>query len=100
MDYEIRYFQSPDGASIAGARGGNGPALVVSPMFGSTIETDWAIYTAAFPEHELITWDRRGFGLSERGSPCADAEPYLHDAQAVVDGFGLESFRQIGRAHV
>lgn len=96
MDYEIRYFRSPDGASVAGARGGDGPPLVIGPSFGSTIETDWAIYTAAFPNHELITWDRRGFGLSERGSPCADAEPYLQDAQAVVDGFGPETFRLVG----
>ena len=96
MHHMIRYFQSPDGASIAAARGGRGPPLVVSPSFGSTIETDWPLYAAAFPDHEVITWDRRGFGLSERGSPCVSAEPYLQDVQAVIDGFDLPTFGLTG----
>ena len=96
MDYHIEYFQSADGASVAGARGGRGTPLVVSPSFGSTIETDWAVYAAAFSDHELITWDRRGWGLSDRGSPCAEREPYFQDAQTVVDGFGLGAFAVVG----
>ena len=96
MAYHVKYFQSADGASVAAARGGRGTPLVLSPAFGTTIETDWATYAAAFPDHELITWDRRGFGLSERGSPCAEPERYLQDAQAVVDGLGLNAFAVAG----
>ena len=95
-DYRIEYFTSPDGASIAAARGGSGPPLFVIPTMVDTIETSWAVYTAAFGGHELITYDRRGTGLSERGSAPGEPEPYLQDAQAVVDGFGLEEFDVFG----
>ena len=99
MSYQVRYFQSSDGASIAAARGGSGSPVVVSPMFGTSIEIAWPGYRAAFPAHEVITWDRRGFGLSERGAPPVGAAQYLEDAQIVVDGLGLESFAVVGSVH-
>lgn len=96
MEHHIKFFESPDGASIAGARGGRGRPLVMCPMLHTTIETDFANYAAAFPNHEVIAWDRRGMGLSERRSPCAEPEPYLQDAQTVVDGFELDTFAIAG----
>jgi class 3 adenylate cyclase/pimeloyl-ACP methyl ester carboxylesterase len=96
VDYHVRYFQSEDGSTIAAARGGRGSPVVVAPAFGTSLEMSWAAYSAAFSEHQVITWDRRGFGLSERDAPCTDPAPYLADAQAVVDGFGLESFDVVG----
>ena len=97
MKFRIEYFRSADGASIASARGGRGMPLVVVPhMLGATIETTWSAYADAFPHHEVITYDRRGSGLSERGSMPREPEPYLQDAQAVVDGFGLGDFAVIG----
>jgi class 3 adenylate cyclase/pimeloyl-ACP methyl ester carboxylesterase len=95
-DYRIEYFRSADGASIASARGGRGIPLVVVPHMAATIETAWTAYADAFPHHEVITYDRRGSGLSERGSMPSEPEPYLQDAQAVVDGFGLGDFAVIG----
>jgi serine/threonine protein kinase len=95
-DYRIEYLTGPDGASIAAARGGSGPPLLVVPTMVDTIETSWAVYATAFGDHELITYDRRGTGLSERGSAPGEPEPYLQDAQAVVDGFGLEEFDVFG----
>jgi class 3 adenylate cyclase/pimeloyl-ACP methyl ester carboxylesterase len=96
MKYRIEYFRSADGASIAAARGGRGSPLVVVPHLMATIETMWGAYAQAFPHHEVITYDRRGSGLSERGSIPRESEPYLQDAQAVVDGFGLGDFALIG----
>ena len=61
-----------------------------------TIETGWTAYAEAFPGHEVITYDRRGTGLSERGSDPTDPEVYLQDAQAVLDGFELSSFDLLG----
>ena len=61
-----------------------------------TIESSWAVYAEAFVGHELITYDRRGTGLSERGSFPNEPEPYLRDAQAVIDGFGLSDFDVLG----
>ena len=96
MEYRIQYFRSADGATIASARGGHGMPLVVVPHMVATIETTWSTYTDAFPHHEVITYDRRGSGLSERGSMATEPEPYLQDAQAVVDGFGLGDFAVVG----
>jgi serine/threonine protein kinase len=94
--YRIEYFKSPDGASIAAARGGSGKPLFVVPTMVDTIETSWGIYAGAFPDHELITYDRRGTGLSERGSLPHDPETYLRDAQVVVDGFELGDLDVLG----
>jgi len=96
QNYRVEYFQSPDGASIAAARGGTGPPLVVIPPMIDTIETSWANYAEVFGNYELITYDRRGSGLSERGPVPHEPEPYLEDAQAVVDGFQLDEFDLLG----
>jgi pimeloyl-ACP methyl ester carboxylesterase len=61
-----------------------------------SIETSWAVYAAAFGNREVIIYDRRGTGLSERGSAPEDPEPYLHDAQAVVDGLDLAEIDVLG----
>jgi serine/threonine protein kinase len=95
-DYRIEYFKSPDGASIAAARGGSGTPVLVVPTMVDTIETSWAVYAEVFADRELITYDRRGTGLSERGSVPGEPGPYLQDAQAVVDGFGLKNFDVLG----
>jgi pimeloyl-ACP methyl ester carboxylesterase len=95
-DFRVEYFRSPDGASIAGARGGRGTPLFVVPSMVDAIEISWAIYAEAFEGHELITYDRRGTGLSERGARSEVPEPYLQDAQTVVDGFRLQGYDVVG----
>ena len=92
----IEYFRSADGAEIAAARGGTGPALFIAPWMAGTIEGSWEVLAAAFPSHQIITYDRRGSGLSARGFPVDDAETYLKDTEVVVDGFGLTSFDVAG----
>jgi pimeloyl-ACP methyl ester carboxylesterase/predicted Ser/Thr protein kinase len=96
IDYRIEYFKSGDGASIAAARGGSGPPLLVVPTMADTIETSWPFYAGAFGDRELITYDRRGSGLSERGSAIGSVELLLQDAQAVIAGFGLREFDVLG----
>jgi class 3 adenylate cyclase len=96
MSCRIEAFRSPDGASIAAARSGSGRPLLIVPTIAATIETTFSTYAEAFPNHEVITYDRRGTGLSERGMPPADAEPYLQDARTVADGLGLDRFDLLG----
>jgi serine/threonine protein kinase len=96
VEFRVEYFRSPDGASIAAARGGSGTPLFVVPTMADAIETSWAIYAEAFEDHELITYDRRGTGLSERGARSEEPQPYLQDAQTVIDGFGLQGFDVLG----
>jgi len=94
--YRIEYFQSPDGANIAAARGGRGKPLLIVPTMVDSIETRFSVYAEAFSDREVIIYDRRGTGLSERGPDFKDAEPYLQDAQAVVEGFQLDGFDVLG----
>jgi pimeloyl-ACP methyl ester carboxylesterase len=61
-----------------------------------TIEASWEPLAAAFPTHQIITCDRRGSRLSARGCPVEDAETFLRDTEAVVDGFALSSFDVLG----
>jgi pimeloyl-ACP methyl ester carboxylesterase len=96
MRWRIEAFRSPDGASIAAARCGSGRPLLIVPPLSATIETSFSRYAEAFPDHEVITYDRRGSGLSDRGAPPGDAEPYLQDARTVADGLGLERFDLLG----
>jgi pimeloyl-ACP methyl ester carboxylesterase len=96
IDYRIEYFKSGDGASIAAARGGSGPPLLVVPTMADTIETSWAFYSGAFGDRELITYDRRGSGLSERGAVLGSVELLLQDVQAVIAGFGLRELDVLG----
>jgi class 3 adenylate cyclase len=70
--------------------------LLIGPTRAATIETTCSAYAEAFPDREVITYDRRGTGLSERGAPPGDAEPYLQDARTVADGLGLDHFDLLG----
>ena len=92
----IEYLRSADGAVIAAARGGTGPPLFVVPWMAGTIEGSWEGLASEFPSREIITYDRRGSGLSARGFPIEDAETYLRDAEAVVEGLGLRRFDVLG----
>jgi serine/threonine protein kinase/pimeloyl-ACP methyl ester carboxylesterase len=93
---EVAYFGSEDGTKIAAARGGSGEPLLVVPTMVDTIEASRATHAAAFESREVITFDRRGTGLSDRGPSAEGAGPYLQDVQAVVEGFELESFDVLG----
>ena len=94
--YRIEYVKSRDGASIATARGGSGRPLLIVPAMVDTIETSWEMYARAFSGRELITYDRRGTGFSERGSATGKPDPYLQDAEASVEQLELNDFDVAG----
>jgi pimeloyl-ACP methyl ester carboxylesterase len=96
MECQIEYFRACDGARIAAARGGSGPPLLIVPHMVACIEATWPVYAEAFPDYQLITYDRRGTGLSERDGTTVSGELYLGDAQTVADGFELGRFSVIG----
>ncbi len=96
MDFQVEYVRSADGTDIAVGRGGAGPPLLVVPYMAGTIETTWAMLAEAFPDRELITYDRRGTGLSTRGTHTSAPEPYFEDVQAVLDQLELSSCAVLG----
>jgi len=96
MTPPIRYARSGD-VNIAYQVTGDGPFdLVLVPGFFSHLEIDWE-----HPEHarflgrlgsfaQLIRFDKRGTGLSDRGVGLPDLETRMDDVRAVMDATGSE----------
>ncbi|HWA64978.1 MAG TPA: alpha/beta fold hydrolase [Mycobacteriales bacterium] len=94
---EIRYARSGD-VHIAFQSWGSGPALVGVPPFVQNIEALWADPTGLYPrflqrfgDFATVThFDKRGSGLSDRGSGFHSIEERIDDIRAVMDAVGLE----------
>ncbi|HWC34971.1 MAG TPA: adenylate/guanylate cyclase domain-containing protein [Mycobacteriales bacterium] len=94
---EIRYARSGD-VHIAYQTWGSGPALVGIPPFAQNIEALWGDPTGAYQhflgrigEFATVThFDKRGTGLSDRGSGFHGIEERIDDIRAVMDAIGLE----------
>jgi class 3 adenylate cyclase/pimeloyl-ACP methyl ester carboxylesterase len=90
VDYRVEYFKSSDGASIAAGRAGSGTPLFIVPGMVETIEMPLTNYVEAFPGREIILYDRRGSGLSQRDPKMQPFDLFLADAQAVLDGCDVD----------
>jgi pimeloyl-ACP methyl ester carboxylesterase len=91
---ETRYVKSDD-VHIAYQVLGKGPLdLLFVPGFVSHIETVWQSSEAsAFLRRlasfcRLIIFDKRGVGMSDRGSQIFTLEQRMHDVQAILDEVG------------
>jgi pimeloyl-ACP methyl ester carboxylesterase len=94
---EVRYARSGD-VSIAYQVIGDGPFdLVWTPGALSHLELRWAdaavarFYRALSSFSRLITFDKRGTGLSNRVSGIPDLETRMDDIRAVMDASGSEA---------
>jgi class 3 adenylate cyclase len=102
---EIRYCTSDDGVSIAYSVEGHVdlPPLVLLPAWVTHLELDaqlrddWGL-TDIFQSVRLITFDKRGTGLSTRVVDDFSLEAHLRDLQAVVADLGLEQFALMGNS--
>jgi pimeloyl-ACP methyl ester carboxylesterase len=100
---ETRYAQSGD-LSIAYQVLGDGPIDVVFVSgFVSHQELEWEFEVAnplhrLVPHARLITFDKRGTGLSERTLGYGGAEDRMDDIRAVMDAAGSERAAVIGRS--
>ena len=94
---DIRYARTSDGVSLAYRVDGDGPLdLVFVPGFVSHLELTWeAPELVRFLESfgsfaRLITFDRRGQGLSDRPAKPPTLEEGMEDILAVMDAAGSE----------
>jgi pimeloyl-ACP methyl ester carboxylesterase len=100
---ETRYAQSGD-LSIAYQVLGEGPIDVVFVSgFISHQELEWEFEVAnpmhrLIPNARLITFDKRGTGLSERTLGYGGAEDRMDDIRAVMDAAGSERAAVVGRS--
>jgi len=96
MPPATRYVKSDD-VHIAYQVLGEGPLdLLVVPGFVSNVEAAWqspelsSFYRSLASFCRLILFDKRGTGMSDRGSQIFTLEQRMHDVQAILDEVGSE----------
>jgi pimeloyl-ACP methyl ester carboxylesterase len=92
---EIRYTKSGD-LNIAYAVTREGPDLVVAPGFISHLEVGWEelsvahFYSRLASFRRVITFDKRGTGLSDPATHAPTLEESVDDLSAVMNAAGVE----------
>jgi len=99
MQPAIQYVRSSDGVSIAYWSLGEGRPLVVMPSAPfSHAQLEWEIpecrewYQRLMAGRQLVRYDARGCGLSDREAADFSLDAQVPDLQAVVDKLGFGSF--------
>lgn len=101
---QIQFAISTDGTGIAYATSGDGPPVVRTAQWMTHLEWDWrSIVFGEFLARlsrgkQLIRYDGRGYGLSDRNIPMASLDDEVRDLEAVVDAARLERFALLGRS--
>ncbi|TAK63423.1 MAG: alpha/beta fold hydrolase, partial [Dehalococcoidia bacterium] len=98
MEQEIHFCTTPDGVRIAYAVVGSGPAVIRVPPWISHLEVQWQLpgyrqfIERLAQNFTVVTIDKRGNGLSDRGVGDFSPEARLSDLETVVDHLKLRSF--------
>lgn len=96
MEPRIQYAHATDGVSIAYWTSGKGTPLVLMPIIPfSHVELEWQIpeyrryYERLIQNGNLIRYDSRGSGLSDRDVADLSLDAHVSDLDAVLDAIGL-----------
>lgn len=99
MEPVIQYATTSDGVSIAFSTLGEGPPIVFLPVLPlSHLQVEWQMPgMREFLEHfsrdrQLIRFDARGLGLSDRGDSERTLDAHIRDLEAVVNRLNLQKF--------
>jgi pimeloyl-ACP methyl ester carboxylesterase len=98
---QIRYCRTIDKKRIAYAITGNGSPIVRSLGWFTNLELEWSsavgrsFWEHLGANHQLIRYDGRGVGLSEKTSEFS-AETRLNDLEAVVEASNIDRFILLG----
>jgi class 3 adenylate cyclase len=103
IEPQIRYAQAADGVSIAFWTLGEGRAVFMdSPLTFShcglepRIPAIAALYEHVAANAMLVRWDKRNYGMSQRGIADLGIEAFATDVIAVADAIGADDFDVIG----
>lgn len=102
MEQSIGFCSAPDGVRIAYATAGKGPPIVKVANWFTHLEFDWKspvwrhVMEGLAEHRQLVRYDLRGTGLSERDVADISFEHFVTDLGAVVDALGLERFPLFG----
>lgn len=100
VEPRIQFATTSDGVSIAFSTMGEGPPLVIPPpaLPWSHMQAEWRIpewrhwYEHLGDGRQIIRYDSRGAGLSQREVEEVGLDEWLLDLEAVVDKLGLATF--------
>ncbi len=96
MEPRIQYAKAEDGVSIAFSTMGEGTPFVHMAHSFSHLQLHWELpefrswYKWLAKNRQLVCYDRRGTGLSDRDVTDLSLDASLLDLEAVVDRLGLE----------
>ncbi len=102
MNQQIRLCTSVDGVKLAYATSGDGPPLVMASTWVTHLEHQWRSLAwrpwleALSREHQLLRYDTRGCGLSDRPVAEITFEAWVHDLECVTDAAGFDRFALLG----
>src|SRR5215813_2989669 len=99
---DIRFCTARDGARIAYSVMGEGPPIVKTATLMSHLQFDWESpiwrhwIEGLAAQNRLVSYDKRGSGLSDREVGGLSFETMLLDLESVVDDAQLERFTLLG----
>jgi class 3 adenylate cyclase/pimeloyl-ACP methyl ester carboxylesterase len=99
---QIRFCASEDGTTLAYGISGTGTPLLKAPGFMTHLEYDWdspvwgPFFRAIASNCNLIRFDQRGNGLSDRNPNEISVDAFVRDMEAVADAAGLDRFAIYG----
>jgi pimeloyl-ACP methyl ester carboxylesterase len=105
MQQRIGFCSTPDGARIAYATVGAGPALVVAAAGVSHLELEWEeprvrdFWETIGQHHMIVRYDRQGCGLSDRNRSDFSLDSEIRTIEAIVKELGLKSHVLWGQRH-
>lgn len=102
LEQRIKFCRTPDGVTLAYALTGSGPLLVKAANWLTHIDYDWHSpvwrhwLVDLSARHQLLRYDERGCGLSDREVADHDVEAWVSDLESVVDAAGVDRFPLLG----
>ena len=102
MHQQIRFCRADDGTRLAFAQSGRGPVLVKSAHWLTHLDHDWSSpiwrhqHEAISHRYQLVRYDQRGVGLSDRVVTDMSLEHWVRDLETVVNAARLDTFVLLG----
>lgn len=102
MQQQIKFCTTPDNVRIAYSSVGSGPPLVKAANWMNHLEYDWTspvwrhLMSEFAGDQQLIRYDERGTGLSDRRVEEFSLDAFVSDLESVIDAVGVERFPLLG----
>lgn len=99
---KVTFYRTEDGINLAVARVGQGKPLVSIPTWLTHLEYDWQNTTRSPLWHflaerfQLVRYDGRGFGLSDRDVTDFSFTAFERDLETIVDALHLRHYALLG----